>query len=42
MIFTIWLKIAYSRPLWGGFWGFDPQNQEDHQLNPQKAHPCAA
>ena len=35
----IWLRNAYSRPFWGGFWVFDPLIVVGYCRVPQKAHP---
>ena len=40
-IFHVKLENAYSRPLNWGFWGFYPQNGEQYERDPQKAHPWA-
>ena len=35
------LENAYSRPQNWGFWGFCPQNGEQYERDPEKAHPWA-
>ena len=37
---AFWLKIAYSRPLLGGFGGIFPPNDVIYRCNHQKALPC--
>ena len=36
------LKMPIHAPKIGGFGGFHPQNGEQCQRDPQKAHPCAS
>ena len=40
-ILHVKLENAYSRPQNWGFWGFCPQNGEQYERDPQKAHPWA-
>ena len=40
-IMLVWLENAYSRPLFGVFWGKFPPNNVTHRPNPKKDHPWA-